>query len=141
MRRRTGYNPKRRIAPAADWPQTSRQTLADKVKYGGNPEHKMRPNDYGLMPPRNPRPRKTLCDAIQPFPKNLAARLLRQGVERGMVSVRCSNGWPQNIWAVSERVAYEAQLENREAGTYHGYPLTSDDDFIKTVFLEWDQRG
>jgi hypothetical protein len=39
------------------------------------------------------------------------------------------NGFPQNIWAVSENgYALEAQLGNQENGEYHGYPMDSEND-------------
>jgi hypothetical protein len=69
MRRRSGYNPKRRIALAEALSSAHRQALADRVSYEGNPEHKRTPGGYRTTPPRNPRPRKTLCDAEGPFLK------------------------------------------------------------------------
>jgi hypothetical protein len=68
MKRRKGYNPKRWIAPAEQWPEEKRKAIAGSVGYGGNPEHKSRPGDYSLVPPANPRPGKTLCDVVGEFP-------------------------------------------------------------------------
>jgi hypothetical protein len=85
--RRKGYNPKRRIAPAEQWPEEKCRIMACRIRYGGNPEHKCRPGDYGLVPPANPRPGKTLCDAEGEFPKARAEELLRAGLLRGMASV------------------------------------------------------
>lgn len=34
--------------------------LASQVKYGGNPEHKRNPGNFGLTPPSGPRPGKSL---------------------------------------------------------------------------------
>jgi len=58
-----------------------------------------------------------------------------------MVSVQERGGWPQNVWSVLAGEAFEAQLENRERGTYHGYPMAADDDFRQLVLTEWDRRG
>jgi hypothetical protein len=58
-----------------------------------------------------------------------------------MVSLQTHHGWPQNVWAVLDDEAYEAQLENRSQGAYHGYPMPSDDDFRRLVILEWKRRG
>ena len=114
--------------------------MAAIVRYGGNPEHKSRPSDYGLTPPASPRPGKTLCDGAAEIPKARAAELLRAGIRRGIVSVHESSGWPQNVWAVADGEAYEAQLENRELGAYHGYPMPNDDDFRVNVMAEWNNR-
>lgn len=51
------------------------------------------------------------------------------------------NGWPQNVWAVSESGdAFEAQLENQDTGTYHGYPMLEKDSFRELVMDEWRKR-
>jgi hypothetical protein len=115
MKRRKSYNPKRRIAPAEQWPEERRKAIAAKVRYGGNPEHKSRPGDYELSPPANPRPGKTLCDAAGEFPKRRAEELLRAGLMRAMISCQERGGWPQNIWSVSvsDGEPYEGQLENK----------------------------
>ena len=112
-----------------------------EASYGGNPEHKVRPGDYGLTPPCNPRPGKTLCDDCREFLMVEARALLQKGFSRGMVSVQERNGWPQNVWALSEEgEAFEAQLENKEMGTYHGYPMPEEDDFRSEVIEEWERR-
>ncbi len=82
-----------------------------------------------------------LCDASGDFPRAKAESLLMSAFNRGMVSVQVRNGWPQNLWAVTDGIAYEAQLENNEVGSYHGYPLSFDDDFRQIVLAEWMQRG
>ncbi|MBW2736301.1 MAG: hypothetical protein JRH20_28265 [Deltaproteobacteria bacterium] len=119
----------------------ARKRFADGFGYGGNPEHKRYPNDYGLTPPSSPRPGKTLCDAIEPFPKKRAEELLRDGFLRGLLSKQCRNGWPQNVWAVfSDDLVFEGQLENKETGIYHGYPMPTTDDFRDVVLKEWRRR-
>lgn len=136
------FNPKRKIAPRASFPEEQRSTLAKQVKYGGNPEHKKYPNDYGLVPPTDPRPGKTLCDAGGSFPKAVAEKLIQSGLERGLVSEQQRGGWPQNIWAVADDgEMFEAQLENQVSGTYHGYPMAQEDDFRQVVKTEWERRS
>jgi hypothetical protein len=141
MKRRTGYNPKRRIAPVDMFSLNERQALSKRVQYGGNPEHKSSPGKYGLTPPAQPRPGKTLCDANRQIPKEEVVELLRRGILKGMIS-QCEPGhWPKNIWAVSaEGEAFEAQLENPQLGIYHGYPMPEDDDLRRTVIQEWRKR-
>jgi hypothetical protein len=36
--------------------------------------------------------------------------------------------------------AFEAQLDNQIAGSYHGYPMATEDDFRLKVMEEWDKR-
>jgi hypothetical protein len=141
MNRRRGYNPKRKLAAADFWTAEERKKRTAKVRYGGNREHKLNPGDYALGPSINPRPGKTLCDANGPFPKTKAEDLLKKGISKGMISEQVRNGWPQNVWAVSEdNEAFEAQLENADSGVYHGYPMPQDDDFRSTVLAEWPKR-
>jgi len=109
------------------------------VTYGGSPEHKRNPGDFGLTPPTSPRRDKTLCDGVLIFQKAAALKLLKEGVRRGLVSQQIRNGFPQNIWAVSaEGVPLEAQLENAGIGTYHGYPMPEDDAFRDKVTQKWE---
>ncbi len=141
MQRGSGYNPKRRVAPADRWSPDEREARARDVGYGGNPEHKLHPNDYGLQPPTSPRPGKSLCDAERQFPKADAERILAEGVRRGLVSVRMRGDWPQNVWSVDDGVPFEAQLENAGRGIYHGYPMPEEDIFREIVIREWNARG
>lgn len=141
MKKRSGYNPKRKIAPADKFTEKERTSFARRCSYGGNPEHKRNPANYGLTPPSSPRPGKTLCDASGNISKADAKRLITAGFRKGMVSVRDINGWPSNVWSVSkEDEVYEACLENRVQGIYHGYPMPNDDDFRAKVIEEWKQR-
>src|SRR5271163_4216887 len=130
MKPRRGYNPKRRLCSVGFWSAEQRRKRAVEVRYGGNREHKLNPAEYGLGPPLNPRPGKTLCDADGPFLKAQAEQLLKAAISKGMISKQIRRGWPQNLWAVSENnQPFEAQLENPASRTYHGYPMPQDDDF------------
>jgi hypothetical protein len=60
MRKRRAYNTKRRIQDA--FPSMAYEELLRCARYGGNPEHKRNPGDFGLIPPSNPKPDKSLCD-------------------------------------------------------------------------------
>lgn len=135
------FNPKRKIAVAGEFSVDARENLAKSAKYGGNPEHKRSPGDYGLTPPTSPRPGKTLCDAVRQVLKDEATELLKSGFRKGMISVQRAGAWPQNVWALSENgEVYEAQLENSNQGIYHGYPMPINDDFRIIVIREWGQR-
>jgi hypothetical protein len=115
MRRRRTFNPKRRIQERCD-PEELRK-LAQKVRYGGHPEHKRNPGDFNLVPPAQPRSDKTLCDEASRHKRSVAQNLLRQGAERGLISVQKCSEFPQNIWAVtSDGYLVEAQLDNSEQG-------------------------
>jgi hypothetical protein len=140
MRSRRTPNPKRRIQPI---PTTSEsrarlEDLAERVSYGGNPEHKRNPGDFGLQPPSYPRQGKSLCDEAAIFTRAEALGLLQQGVRRGLVSVQERQGWPQNVWAVAPNsIPLEAMLENPAAGAYHGYPMLEDDPLADEVLERW----
>ncbi len=139
FKRRTSFNPKRRI-------QRSDELILDKwcsASYGGNPEHKRNPGDFGLTPPANPRPHKSLCDDTKITTRNQAKELLLSGICKGLVSRQRNEatGWPQNVWAVTvDGIAVEAQLENAQQGVYHGYPIPDADPFAAKVIYEWNKR-
>ncbi|TVP98088.1 MAG: hypothetical protein EA381_13295 [Planctomycetaceae bacterium] len=136
--RRSSFNSKRSIAIAPT--ASDLQRLRSTVTYGGNPEHKKNRGDFGLTPPASPRRDKTLCDGVGIFKKAVALKLLREGVKRGLVSEQIRNVFPQNIWAVTaEGVPLEAQLENPEIGTYHGYPMPENDAFRDKVIKKWQE--
>lgn len=112
--------------------------LSQRARYGGNPDHKRSPGDFGLTPPSNPRTSKSLCDDAGITTRAEAERLLRRGIELGLVSEQERGGWPQNVWAVAANdTAVEAMLDNEQQGTYHGYPMLSDDPLADEVRRRW----
>ncbi|MNU98630.1 hypothetical protein D3C71_887420 [compost metagenome] len=141
MQRYNKYNPKRKIAPQR-LDDAERDRLIGNVTYGGNPEHKKNPGDYGLTPPATARANKALCDEVGIFKRSEALVLLKVGIGRGLVSLSCENGWPKNIWSVTEHGrALEAQLENSQIGSYHGYPMPSNDPLAKVVYDTWNRHA
>jgi hypothetical protein len=141
--RRKSFNPKHSFAGAPSEDDIKRWLA--KVCYGGNPEHKKNPGDYGLTPPSIPRPDKTLCDLAGIFNRAQALQLLKDGIQKGLISQQTRGGFPQNVWAVckvnNQDIALEAQLENAGNGTYHGYPLPEDDAFREKVLHRWNQAN
>ena len=136
-RTRRSYNPKRALV-AVKPPQAELIALANSVRYAGNPAHKSSPGDFGLPPPSAPRGDKTLCDMAGIRSRSEALSLLRDGVRKGLVSQQTRGRFPQNVWSVAnDGTAFEAQLENHEAGSYHGYPMPSDDEFRDAVVRAW----
>ena len=134
---RKSFNPKRRIRPLPIKKELL-AALTKRVQYGGNPEHKMNPGEFGLEPPSSPRPDKTLCDGTGIFERNKAVTLLREGIRRGLISVQERDGLPQNIWAVTpDGIPLEAQLENQATATYHGYPMPPGDPLGREVVRRW----
>ena len=140
--RRAGhYNTKRKIHEYSEAEVEHYSKLAGQVQYGGNPEHKKNPGDFGLTPPSSPRSAKSLCDSVAIFEKQIALRLLKDSLKKGMYSIAEKNGWPQNIWAVDKNGnPLEAQLENQETGTYHGYPVPESDPFGEIIIKEWGKH-
>ena len=137
LKRRT-FNPKRRLCPAEEL-QLRQQGLSARggdVRYSGNAEHKRNPGDFGLNPPSGPRPGKTLCDQVGLHSRAEAQALLHAGLQRGAFSAQERDGWPQNVWAVTEKgEPLEAQLEGR--GVYHRYPMQEADPFREKVLKRW----
>lgn len=137
-RRNDNFNRKRQINPDPD--KDTLAFLKTHVGYGGNPEHKRDPGDFGLTPPSSPRPDKTLCDCIGIQSRRQAIRLLREGIEKGLISQQLRGCFPQNIWSVSKvGDPLEAQLENPETGVYHGYPMPETDPFRERVLECWNK--
>lgn len=126
-------NPKRRMG------EPGMSTIpAARVAYLGSPLHKRSPGDYGLTPPADPRPNKTLCDEIGIFERAKAQALLQQGLERGTISPCPQGELPRYIWAVTDdgRVV-EARCDDATHGTYHGYPLADADPMANEVKKRW----
>lgn len=143
MRRRKTFNPKRRLreAPKTKEEREALVALAEKASYGGNPEHKRNPSDFNLTPPSQPRQAKTLCDDLGLVTRAMALNALKEGFQRGLVSVQERRGWPQNVWMVFQTGhPVEAMLENPEVGTYNGYPLQRDDPFREQVLQRWKTK-
>jgi hypothetical protein len=128
--RMSHFNPKRKLGNPDEFDLAD---LEARVQYGGNPEHKRYPLDYGLTPPASARPGKSLCDQLRSIRKTEALALLQQGLKSGLISERVIAGWPQNIWTVTNAEIYEAQLENAELGFYHGYPMPLADVFRERI--------
>lgn len=143
MKRRYGqFNPKRRIKVLELGDVEIFAGLAKTVRYGGNPEHKKNPGDFGLTPPSDPRLGKSLCDDAGIFTRRAAVQLLKRGLKEGLVSTRFDGGWPQNIWSVTDTGrAMEAQLENSVRGTYHGYPMPENDPLASDVLRKWGRAS
>jgi len=137
-RTRANSKPKFKPSPPPEW----LLELSEKVRYTGNPAHKLIPGNFGLTPPSSPRPDKTLCDGADIFQIEEAQELLREAFRRGLVSDQERNGYPQKVWAVSANgVPLEAQLENQELGTYHGYPLQKESVSWYAVLERWNSQG
>lgn len=136
------FNPKRKLLTPAQAlaRQQELHSLANRVRYGGNPEHKRNPGDFGLTPPSDPRQGKALCDVARVFSRAVALRLLSEGLRKGLVSDRVVGDWPKNVWSVTDDgFALEAQLENPQLGSYHGYPMPETDPMAQEVALRWEQ--
>lgn len=133
---RRRHNPKRRIRKNPD-PERLEE-LAARVSYGGNPAHKRDPGDFGLTPPSAPRTQKSLCDDAGILRNSEALELLHKGIRAGLISEQEQNGYPQNVWSVSDDgMPLEGQLQNQEKGGYHGYPMRSGDPLADEVLRRW----
>lgn len=142
-RRQNEFNPKRDVRHCTEEDVARLKSLYSKVSYSGNPQHKRRPGDFGLNPPSDPRPMKSLCDEVSVFNLLQASRLLKSGVARGLISVQDNEfGFPKNIWSVvtledGRNVPLEAQITNPSIGSYHGYPLQPTDPMYERILEKW----
>lgn len=128
--RQNKFNSKRRLKNSGPEELAKLAELANKVSYGGNAEHKRNPGDFNLTPPSAARPGKSLCDVVGIFKREEALEYLREGLKKGWVSDRFEGDWPKNVWSITkDGDPLEAQLENPQLGTYHGYPIPSSDPF------------
>ncbi len=140
QRRYNQFNQKRKIRKLSDDDFQHCFSLAEKIQYGGNPEHKRNPGDFGLKPPSSPRQGKSLCDNVGIFSRQAALKYLKSGLLKGLISDRFNGNWPQNIWSVTEDgCPLEAQLENSVTGTYHGYPMPESDPMAAEVVRQWNK--
>lgn len=139
MQRRTSFNRKRQIQDGRD--PSELNILAGKLRYGGNPVHKRNPLSFDLPYANRRRWDGSACETAGITKLAQALRLLREGARRGLISVQTRGGFPQNVWAVTQDgIPLEAQLENREQGSYHGYPMDETDDFREEVLKRWYQQ-
>lgn len=142
---RSRFNFKRRIKHCTIEDISFLNSLFSRISYGGNPQHKKNPGDFGLNPPSDPRPVKSLCDSINVFKRSQALKLLKEGVKRGLISEQINeSGFPKCIWSVLELengnlVPLESQLENPLLGVYHGYPLPKADPMYEEVLKRWGE--
>lgn len=138
MERYNKFNNKRRIKKLTQAELQHCGKLAERVKYGGNPEHKKNPGDFNLSPPTAHRRGKSLCDQVSIFTRKEALEHLRAGLRKGLVSERHNGEWPQNIWSVTnQNEPLEAQLENPQTGAYHGYPMPESDPLASEIKRIW----
>jgi len=132
----------RRFLPRDSLTTEQREELANRITFVGKNLHKLRPGDYGLDPPVNPRPSKSVCDDLRPVLKAEATKLLREGAHAGMVSTFVLDGVPKYVWAVDDAgEVWEAKTAPGLGTAYYGYRLGDDDtDMRKLVKKEWTRR-
>jgi len=141
MSRRQGNRPDRRFAPAGSIPVEVLETLARQLRYEGIAIHKLHPGDYGLVPPVNPRPSKSPCDALRPVLRAEAAALFHRGLLAGMVSPFDAASTPKYVWAVdADGEVYEAKTKPPDT-IYHGYRVGEDEREMQSyIRREWRRR-
>ncbi len=141
MRPRQNHGSKKTLVELSEWPADDLNSIAEQLSYSGNPLHKRNPGDYKLTPPcAGGRPGKTLCDTARIFKREEALALLREGCRRGLIDANFDDGWPKRIWAVHQGMVLEAQHDKSPPGSYHGYPLQTDDHFREIILSRWEMR-
>ena len=140
MRNREGNRPDRRYAPHGTFTQAELEELCGRLRYVGSSYHKLHPADYGLVPPFNPRPTKSLCDERRAVLLDEAERLFKTGIELGLVSSFDCVSSPKYVWSVDEEgEVYEAKTKPPD-GIYHGYRLGEEEAMRRYVLDEWKRR-
>ncbi|ABC22844.1 hypothetical protein [Rhodospirillum rubrum] len=140
--KRQGNRPDRRIADRSFLQDAEKTRLLNDLVYVGSSLHKLRPGDYGLVPPSNPRPSKSACDEVRSILISEAALLFRRGLEKGMVSVFPQGGMPKYVWAVDDGgEVYEAKTKPGQESRYHGYRIGEDEQpWREYVLRAWRER-
>jgi hypothetical protein len=115
--------------------------LAGRLCYDGSAIHKLHPGNYGFIPPSNPRPTKSVCDALRPISRLEAMALFQCGLARGMVSLFNAPSTPKYVWAVDDDgEVYEAKTKPPDM-VYHGYRIGEDEsDMRRYIVAEWRKR-
>ena len=116
-------------------PAVDVEALSERVRYEGSGHHKRYPNP--LCPPTL-RSDATACDDVDPKisedPQRLTM-LVREALRRGQYDKRVNGEFPRYIWgwialSTGELGLFEARLTQIEVGTYHGYFVDLDRDFV-----------
>lgn len=142
MSKRQSNRPDRRLAPIETLTEAELKRVIATARYVGINIHKLHPGDYGFVPPVNPRPTKDVCDDLRIVLKKEAAELMRDGVQRGMVSHFEPGQLPKYIWAIDgDGEVYEAKTKPGQDRDYHGYRLGNDErDMRRYILAEWKKR-
>jgi len=146
MTKRQSHQPSRRVAPPGSLTQAMLDGLAQRVRYAigpndNNGHHKLRPADYGFVPPVNPRASKSVCDFLRPIPAAKAVALFRAGLAAGMTSAFEEGSTPKYVWAVDAAgEVYEAKTHPPDV-VYHGYRMGDDEQEMRRyIKAEWSKR-
>lgn len=140
MPKRSSSSPKRRIVDLGSVPPEQLQAFAGQARYVGSGHHKRSPADYGFER-TNPRPTKSLCDALRVITLREAQELLWNGILMEMISLPPHGELPKFVWSVSQKgEVFEAKTHPNTPGMYHGYPLENEDDMRDYVLTIWKER-
>lgn len=121
--------------------ETEKDLLRRQAVYEGSPYHKRNPGDFGLTPPANPRPDKTLCDLASIFKRSDAQALFALAIERGLASRAEVDGFPKQMWVVDDKNrVFEAMLGGSKTGCYHGYPIRETDPLHAVIIAAWREN-
>lgn len=139
---RQGNQPNRRFVAAGTYDDEILCDLVDRVRYVGSSIHKLKPADYGFVPPTNPRPSKSPCDDLRIVKLAEARALLIAGIKAGMISAFSRDSVPKYVWSVDDDYqVYEAKTKPGQETDYHGYRLGEDEQVMrKAILKEWEAR-
>lgn len=120
--------------------EKQRKELAHCVEYVPSGHHKKNPGDYGLER-TNPRPTKSLCDALRIIQLAEAKAMISKGIILGVFSDFFFAKHPKYIWCVGDDgEVYEAKTNSVTPGVYHGYRLEEEDSMREYIKKTWKAR-
>lgn len=99
---------------------TNLAEVAAASRYVGSVYHKDTPSFAGM--PR-PRPDATICPRHLANCRDLVEEWLREAIQAGR-SGAWERGFPRYVWHCADGVVFEARQGSPGSGSYHGYPLT-----------------
>ena len=105
-------------------PGVDLDSLAERVRYVGSPEHKDFPSFAG--PPCLRESDATPCPREIKDPE-VVCEWLRAAIRCGATGGLWEGDFPRYVWYKRDNVVYEGRLVNRGDGSYKGYELEEDE--------------
>ena len=107
-----------------------RDTLAERARYVGSYEHKMKRSWLGL-PKAGSRTRKlktTICELVKDEDKCKATMWVRSAIRSNQCKfVRGDKNFPKHVWYESGDQVWYGRCTNSVSGEYKGWPISEEE--------------